>query len=129
MAILTFTGLNGAAEIELHVTAPIRITGGAISAAGGSILAVYGKQGWCVGEFHFDSLSFREAVRIHIHSASGLRSFGPFDEVTLADHQISTPRGMLARYDALEECWRFDRHGSQTEMLVFEPYVGQHAGA
>jgi hypothetical protein len=123
MAILTFSGLDGAAEIQINIAAPIRITGGAIASAGGTILAVYSKRGWRVGEFHFDSLTFREAVRIHIHGDTGEKSFGPFEHVTLADHMICTPRGTLARYDALDESWRFDNQGSLTQVLVLEPYV------
>jgi hypothetical protein len=127
MPILTFTGLDGAAEIQIHVDAPVRVTGGAIAGASGAILAVYQSRGWRIGEFHFERLSFREAVRIHIQGEAGVRSFGPFAEVTLADHQIATPRGTLARYDALDESWRFDKHGSQTEVLVFEPCLEKEA--
>lgn len=117
MTKLVFSGGSGKASVVLGAVPEIRIAGGAIS-IGGPAIARFRDGGWRVGMHRFDEVGCDGPVTVEIEGASGRRAFGPFDGFWLRAEVACTRRGILARYDELEETWYFDRRGSQAGTLV-----------
>lgn len=116
MSTIVFHGAQGFAQITLERTAELKIVGGVIS-AGGPNLASLHNGAWHLGSQRFERVTCRGPVRVEIQAKTGLRSFGPFDELTISGDVVYTTEGILARYQSFDEIWYFDRH-SETEALV-----------
>ena len=108
---------NNAAEILLEKRVDVRIVGGSIS-AGGPVLAIQVNGGWHIGDRRLSRITCRGPLFLEIQVNGSLRSFGPFEDLYLADDVVGTAKGVLARFGARQEKWYFDRQGSQTEILV-----------
>lgn len=117
MAKLMLSGAQQDSAITLAKSVDLVIVGGVVSVAD-CLLASYSDGAWHVGKHRFEKISYSDPACIDVVTSTGQRSsFGPFRDLCLAGPVVCSREGVLARYDALEETWYFDRHGSRCDTI------------
>ena len=102
----------------------VKIVGGAVT-AGGPVLAYLQDGTWHLGVQRFERITCKGPVCIDFKVPNGVRSYGPFPEVTIHGELVTSSTGVLARYRRMDDVWYLDHHAEAATFILRDPPSGQ----
>ncbi len=122
MLTVVFTSHSGHLEVQLGQTPKFEVVGSVVAAAG-RVLARYEKGGWLLGEHQIERIACKGPVYVDLRTSAGaIKSFGPFEEFSLAGGTAFSGVGVVAHYHDLEETWCFVPTRDEGAALVIRPF-------